>query len=105
MAFLSICWLIIIAFVIVGVIKKTKEEQKQGDSNGKWKKIGFSLLLFIPFFVVYYMLVAIIICIPLAITGAAGQTGWVFGIIGGMAIAPIFTVITIYKVVWDRNKK
>jgi len=102
MAFLSICWLIIIAFVIVSVSKKTKEEQKQGDSNGKWKKIGLSLLLFIPFFVVYYMLVAIIVCVPLAITDAAGQVGWVYGIIGGMAIAPILTVTTIYKVVWKK---
>lgn len=102
MAFLSICWLIIIAFVIVRVSKKTKEEENQGTSNGKWKKIGLSLLLFIPFFVGYYMLVAIIICIPLAITGAAGQVGWVFGIVGGMAISPILTVITIYKVVWKK---
>ena len=102
MAFLSICWLIIIAFVIVSVSKKTKEEENQGTSNGKWKKTGLSLLLFIPFFVGYYMLIAIIICIPLAITGAAGQAGWVFGIIGGMAISPILTVITIYKVVWRK---
>lgn len=48
------------------------------------------------------MLVAIIICIPLAITDAAGQAGWVFGIIGGIAISPILTVITIYKVVWKK---
>lgn len=61
------------------------------------------MLICIPFFVVYYMLVAIIICIPLAITGAAGQTGWVFGIIGGMAIAPILTVITIIKIVWRKR--
>lgn len=29
MAFLSICWLIIIAFVIVGVTKKTKKEKNK----------------------------------------------------------------------------
>ena len=102
MVVISISLLILLTFVIVSVIKKTKEEQKQGESNGKWKKIGLSLLFFIPFFYGYYMLVAIIICIPLAITGAAGQVGWVFGIIGGMAISPILTVITIYKVVWRK---
>lgn len=102
MAVISIISLIIIGLVIISVSKKTKEEQKQGDSNGKWKKIGVSLLLFIPFFVSYYMLIAIIICIPLAITMAAGQAGWVFGIMGGMAIAPILTIVTIYKVVWRK---
>lgn len=50
MAFISMC-LLIIVFVIISVSGKTKEEQKQGDSNGKWKKIGLSLLLFVPFFV------------------------------------------------------
>ncbi len=102
MAIISICLLIILAFVIVSLSKKTKEGESQGNSNGKWKKIGLSLLLCIPFFVGYYMLVAMIICIPLAITGAAGQAGWAFGIIGGFAISPILTVVTICKVVWKK---
>lgn len=102
MAVISIGSLIILTFVIISVSKKTKEEQKQGNSNGKWKKIRVSLLLFIPFFVGYYMLVAMLICLPLGITMAAGEGGWAYGIVGGMTIAPILTIVTIYKVVWRK---
>lgn len=102
MAFISICLLIIVIFVIVSVSKKTKDEESLVGTDGKWKKVGISMLLFIPFFVGYYMLVAIIICIPLGITMVAGQVGWVYGIIGGIAISPILAVLTIYKIVWKK---
>ena len=102
MALISICSLIILTFVIISLSKKTKEEESKGNSNSNWKKIGLSLLLFIPFFVGYYMLVAMLICIPLGITMAAGEGGWAYGIMGGFAISPILTAITIYKVVWRK---
>lgn len=102
MVFISICLLILITFVFVSLSRKTKEEENKGNTNGNWKKVGLSLLLFVPFFVGYYMLIAILICIPLGITMVAGEVGWVYGIIGGFAISPILTVITIYKVVWRK---
>ena len=102
MAVISAVLLILIVFVMVSVSKKTKQEETRGEINGKWKKIGESLLLFIPLFVVYYMLVAIIIMIPLAITDAAGQVGWVFGIMGGTIISPILAIVTIIRLVWKK---
>lgn len=104
MTIISMILLIIVVMVIVSVSvsSKTRQEETRGEIDGKWNKIGKSLLLFIPLFVTYYMIVAILIIIPLAITDAAGQVGWVFGIIGGMAIAPILAIVTIIKSVWKK---
>ena len=66
------------------------------------KKILYSILLFIPLFIMYYILVALISLFPLMLIFGAESAGWVYGILLGWILSPFLTIITIAKLI---NKK
>ena len=61
-------------------------------------RLLYSILLFIPLFVAYYFIIAMVSGF---ILGFLGEYMHYYGIIIGMALSPLLTIITILKI----NKK
>lgn len=64
----------------------------------------YSIVLFIPIFIVYYFIIAFISAIPLFLILGAESGGWVFAMLLGFVLAPVFTIITIDKVIYKKSK-
>jgi len=62
------------------------------------KKILYSILLFIPLFIMYYILVALISLFPLMLIFGAESAGWVYGMLLGWILSPALTIITIMRI-------
>lgn len=97
--------ILVIIYLIIKYIKKENieidNEENTENSKSKLKKIFSGILLFVPLFIMYYFIVAMIsMFIITVITIADGA--WAYALILGFSISPILTVITIMKIL---NKK
>lgn len=97
--------ILVIIYLIIKYIKKDNieigDEEKSQNSKTNLKKIFYGILLFVPLFIMYYFIVAMISMLIIAvITSADGA--WAYALIVGFSISPILTVITIMKLL---NKK
>ena len=89
--------LLFILIVGIGLFKLLKKTKENNDSS-KIKIVLYSILLMIPLFIGYYFLIAIISGF---ILNFFGEYMAFYGIILGLAISPLLTIITILKI----NKK
>ena len=103
---LAIIFIIVIIFMYC--IGERKDSQKENELNNidnddgkKSKNILYSILLFIPLFIMYYILSAFLSLIPLGLMFDLDSGGWAYGIVLGWILSPILTIITIVKM----NKK
>lgn len=108
--------IIIIIFILVIFIflmSKTSEKSTSYELNdtteykekkeNKILKMIYSIVLFIPIFIAYYFIIAFISAIPLFFILGAESGGWVFAMLLGFVLAPIFTIITIVKVIYKKK--
>ena len=96
----------IIYIIILGYLVFLFFKSKKTNDNNIIKKCIMNILTFTLLFVVYYIVIAIISMIPLAMISSNSNNGsdsglWAYSIILGMALAPILSLITTIKL----NKK
>ena len=101
---------IFIVIIFMCCISKRNNINKEDELNdidnhdGKQSRnIFYSILLFIPLFIMYYILVAFISLIPLSLIVDLNSGGWAYGILLGYVLSPVLTIITIAKM--NKNKK
>ncbi len=92
---------LLIIYLIIRYIKredvKNNENENIVNSKSNLKKIFYGILLFVPLFIMYYFIVAMISMLIIAvITRADGA--WAYALILGLSTSPILTVITIMKI-------
>ena len=62
------------------------------------KKILFSILLFIPLFMMYYIVIAFVSLIPLGLIFDLNSGAWAYGMVLGWILSPALTIITIMRI-------
>lgn len=75
------------------------ENNETKNQNFNFKKLIFGVVLFVPVFITYYFLIAIITSIPLFYIVGAESGAWAYAIILGFIGSPILTIITIIKMI------
>ena len=107
MQLIIIIGIILITFVLILCKSNKNKSDDNGDSIGNneiqnqkfdFKKILYGVVLFIPIFIAYYFLIALISSIPLFYIAGAESGAWAYAIILGFVGSPILTIITIIKV-------
>lgn len=102
--------LIIFLFLISKTNKKSTSyelnntiEYKEKKEN-KILKMIYSIMLFIPIFIAYYFLIGFISSILLFFILGNESAGWVLAMLLDFILAPIFTIITIVKIIYKKSK-
>ena len=88
--------------------KKTNYDLNESTDNqenkgNKIQKFIYSVVLFVPIFIAYYFVVGLVSMFPLYFIFGAESGGWAYGIILGFCLSPIFTIITIIKLIYKKN--
>ena len=107
MELIIIIGIILITFGVIASKANKNKSDDNGDSIGNneiqnqkfdLKKILYGVVLFIPIFIAYYFLIALISTILLFYIAGAESGAWAYAIILGFVSSPILTIITIVKI-------
>lgn len=95
----------IILFLVLSKINKTNDgngdyigNSENGNQKYDLKKTLYCIVLFVPIFIAYYFLIALVLSIPLFYIAGAESGAWAYAMILGLVGSPILTTMTIVKV-------
>lgn len=97
--------IILIIFVLISSMKNNRYEKIDYAENKEienlkldFKKSIYAVLLFVPIFIAYYFLIALVVSIILFYITGVESGEWAYAIILGFVGSPILTIITIIKI-------
>lgn len=107
--FITVIMLSLLALFVLSLrikFKNNNSNTNENSTNNKYsfKNIILGLIYFIVFFIVYYFSIAFLLMILLYFislnSGNSSDNGlWAYGMIFGITIAPILSIITTFKII------